>query len=122
MTKLAPRKAAKRGHTEGAEIRQPAKKSSKKHIQRKQEISSRWKIGLVIVVLCLLIGTIVVYFSPFTQTGPRGKVSQGRNDDQNKRAKKSKDDPREDQKQKSRGKIFFRIQRFIINAVFCVVG
>lgn len=103
MTKLAPRKAAKRGHIGGAEIRQPAKKSSKKHIQRKQETSSRWKIGLVIVVLCLLIGTIIVYFNPFTQTGPRGKVSQGRNDDQNKRAKKSKDDPSEDQKQKSTG-------------------
>lgn len=101
MTKAAHRKVAKKGHTERAELRQPAKKYSKKHIQNQKGISPRWKIGLIIILLCLLIGAIVVYFNPSSKTGPKGKVSQDRNDDQNKKVKKSKDDLSEDKKQKS---------------------
>lgn len=105
MTKTVNRKPAKRGRTEGGEnIKQPAKKSSKKPLQNQQETSRRWKIGLIIL-LCLLIGAVVVFFNPFSQTALKEKVSQGNNVDQSKKAKKSKDKRSDGQKGKSAGKI-----------------
>ncbi|KAL9967088.1 hypothetical protein ACROYT_G025251 [Oculina patagonica] len=101
MTKTVSRKAVKKGRTEDVKTsttKQPAAKSQKKQLQHQQKTSRRWMIG--IVILCLLIGAVVVFLTPSFQLPSKGKVSKGKNADENKKAKESKGSRVDGRKQK----------------------
>lgn len=87
MTRAVSRKSGKKGRTEDVKTstaRQPAK-FHKRHLKHQEETSRRWMIWLVI--LCLLIGAVVVFFVPTFQFTSKEKVSEGKNFDQSKEVK-----------------------------------
>lgn len=108
MTKAVNRKAGKKGRTEDVKpgvktstVKQPAK-SQKKQLQHQQGTSRRWIIG--VVILCLLIGAVVLFFKPSLKVTSNEKVSKGKNFDQNKKAKESKGGRSDERKGKKAGK------------------
>lgn len=101
MTKAINRKAGKKARTEDVKtstIKQPAKSQKKQH---QQKTSRRWMIALVF--LCLLIGAVVLFFTPSFQGTSKEKVSKEKNFNQNKKAKESKSVRGDGGKQKKAG-------------------